>query len=92
VLHSLTPQQLSLLRNKHHALSVYTLPQSQASCAMLMLCSTDAADFFDGKHFVLRGASSVTNPAVRRDSFRNFYQKQYPHVFAKFRLCYDAAS
>lgn len=49
-----------------------------------------SADFFDGKHYVLRGASAVTHPAMRRDSFRNFYQKQYPYVFAKFRLCFDA--
>ena len=54
--------------------------------------SCRCTDFFDGKHFVLRGASSVTDPAMRRDSFRNFYQKQYPHVFAKFRLCYNAAA
>ena len=59
---------------------------------MLTARSAAAADFFDGKHFVLRGASSVTDPAMRRDSFRNFYQKQYPYVFAKFRLCYNAAA
>lgn len=51
--------------------------------------SSAIADFFDGKHYVLRGASAVTHPAVRRDSFRNFYQRQYPYVFAKFRLCFD---
>ncbi len=50
-----------------------------------------AADFFDGKHFVLRGSSSVTHPAAARDSFRNFYQRAYPYVFAKFRLAYDPA-
>jgi len=40
---------------------------------------------------VLRGSSPVTPPPMRRDSFRNYYQKAYPFVFAKFRLCFDAA-
>ncbi|KAK9840881.1 hypothetical protein WJX84_009262, partial [Apatococcus fuscideae] len=46
-----------------------------------------SADFFDGKHFVMKGSAPCTHPALVRDSFRNFYQKQYPYVFAKFRLC-----
>lgn len=46
-----------------------------------------SADFFDGKHYVLKGSAPCTHPALVRDSFRNFYQKQYPYVFAKFRLC-----
>ena len=44
-----------------------------------------SADFFDAKHFVLRGSSPVTHPSVCRDSFRNFYQSNYPFVFSKFR-------
>ena len=44
-----------------------------------------SADFFDGKHCVLRGSSPVTHPSVCRDSFRNFYQANYPFVFSKFR-------
>lgn len=48
-----------------------------------------STDFFDGKHFVLRGSSSVTHETVTRDSFRNFYQRLYPYVFAKFRLAFD---
>lgn len=43
-------------------------------------------DFFDGCHFVLKGSSPYTHPSLRRDSFRNFYQKHYPYVLAKFRL------
>lgn len=43
-------------------------------------------DFFDGKHFVLKGASWATHPLVVRPSFRNFYQSRYPYVFSKFRL------
>jgi ergothioneine biosynthesis protein EgtB len=42
-------------------------------------------DFFDGKHFVLKGASWATAADLIRPSFRNWYQAHYPHVFAKFR-------
>ena len=45
-----------------------------------------STDFFDGKHYVLKGSSPYTDPAMTRPSFRNFYQAQYPYVFAKFRL------
>ena len=46
-----------------------------------------SADFFDDKHFVLKGSAPNTHPCLVRDSFRNFYQSQYPYVFAKFRCC-----
>ncbi|KAI5060176.1 hypothetical protein GOP47_0025114 [Adiantum capillus-veneris] len=46
-----------------------------------------SSDFFDGQHFVLKGSSPATHPALIRDSFRNFYQRQYRYVFAKFRCC-----
>lgn len=42
-------------------------------------------DFFDGKHFVIKGASWATAAELLRPSFRNWYQAHYPHVFAKFR-------
>jgi ergothioneine biosynthesis protein EgtB len=42
-------------------------------------------DFFDGKHFVLKGGSWATASELLRPSFRNWYQAHYPHVFAKFR-------
>jgi len=42
-------------------------------------------DFFDGKHFVLKGASWATSSDLVRPSFRNWYQAHYPYVFAKFR-------
>jgi ergothioneine biosynthesis protein EgtB len=42
-------------------------------------------DFFDGKHFVLKGASWATATDLLRPSFRNWYQAHYPYVFAKFR-------
>ncbi|HEV8227981.1 MAG TPA: SUMF1/EgtB/PvdO family nonheme iron enzyme [Methylomirabilota bacterium] len=44
-----------------------------------------SADFFDGKHFVLKGASWATGAELVRRSFRNWYQAHYPYVFAKFR-------
>jgi formylglycine-generating enzyme required for sulfatase activity len=44
-----------------------------------------SADFFDGKHFVLKGASWATAAGLVRRSFRNWFQAHYPYVFAKFR-------
>jgi formylglycine-generating enzyme required for sulfatase activity len=46
-------------------------------------------DFFDGKHFVLKGASWATAAELLRPSFRNWYQVHYPYVFAKFRCVSD---
>lgn len=46
-------------------------------------------DFFDGKHFVVKGASWATEAALLRPSFRNWYQAHYPYVFAKFRCVSD---
>ncbi|KAH9532618.1 hypothetical protein CY35_18G007800 [Sphagnum magellanicum] len=46
-----------------------------------------SSDFFNSSHYVLKGASPLTHPKMWRDSFRNFYQQQYPFVFAKFRCC-----
>ena len=45
-------------------------------------------DFFDGKHFVVKGASWATDRQLLRPSFRNWYQAHYPYMFAKFR-CVD---
>ena len=44
-----------------------------------------SADFFDGRHFVLLGASWATDEALLRPSFRNWFQPHYPYVFSKFR-------
>ena len=44
-----------------------------------------SADFFDGSHYVLLGASWATDEALLRPSFRNWFQPHYPYVFAKFR-------
>jgi len=44
-----------------------------------------SADFFDGKHYVLKGGSWATADELVRPSFRNWFQAHYPYVFAKFR-------
>jgi formylglycine-generating enzyme required for sulfatase activity len=44
-----------------------------------------SADFFDGKHYVLKGGSWATAAELVRPSFRNWFQAHYPYVFAKFR-------
>ena len=46
-----------------------------------------SSDFFDGKHYVVKGASSFTGKSNQRLSFRNWYQGNYPYVHAKFRIC-----
>ena len=44
-----------------------------------------SADFFDGQHYVMKGASSATASALVRRSFRNWFRGNYPYVYAKFR-------
>ncbi|HLI98030.1 MAG TPA: SUMF1/EgtB/PvdO family nonheme iron enzyme [Candidatus Baltobacteraceae bacterium] len=44
-----------------------------------------SADFFDGKHFVIKGASPVTARELIRPSFRNWFYADYPYMYAKFR-------
>jgi gamma-glutamyl hercynylcysteine S-oxide synthase len=44
-----------------------------------------SADFFDGKHFVMKGGSAQTAACMLRRSFRNWFQPHYPHVYAGFR-------
>jgi gamma-glutamyl hercynylcysteine S-oxide synthase len=44
-----------------------------------------SADFFDGKHYVMKGASPVTAAALIRRSLRNWFYDDYPYMFAKFR-------
>jgi ergothioneine biosynthesis protein EgtB len=51
-----------------------------------------SADFFDGKHHVLKGASWATADELVRPSFRNWFQAHYPYVFAKFRCVSDAGA
>jgi gamma-glutamyl hercynylcysteine S-oxide synthase len=48
-----------------------------------------SADFFDGLHFVLKGASPVTPAALVRTSFRNWFQDQYRYAYTAFRCARD---
>lgn len=45
-----------------------------------------SAPFFDGHHFVLKGASPLTAKKLARPSFRNWFRPAYPYVYATFRL------
>lgn len=45
-----------------------------------------SADFFDGRHYVMKGGSARTAAPLLRRSFRNWFQRHYPYVYAKFRL------
>ena len=44
-----------------------------------------SADFFDGQHYVMKGASPATARELVRRSFRNWFRPNYPYVYAKFR-------
>jgi iron(II)-dependent oxidoreductase len=44
-----------------------------------------SADFFDGKHFVMKGGSSRTAACMLRPTFRNWFQAHYQYVYAGFR-------
>ncbi|HEY6085713.1 MAG TPA: SUMF1/EgtB/PvdO family nonheme iron enzyme [Nitrospira sp.] len=44
-----------------------------------------SARFFDGQHYVLKGASSRTDALLLRRSFRNWFRPNFPYVYAGFR-------
>jgi gamma-glutamyl hercynylcysteine S-oxide synthase len=44
-----------------------------------------SADFFDGKHYVMKGGSARTAACMLRPSFRNWFQAHYQNVYAGFR-------
>ncbi len=44
-----------------------------------------SADFFDGKHFVMKGGSARTAACMLRPTFRNWFQGHYQYVYAGFR-------
>ena len=48
-----------------------------------------SADFFDGEHVVMKGASPVTSSRLVRPSFRNWFRARYPYVYATFRCVRD---
>ncbi|MGB2816170.1 MAG: SUMF1/EgtB/PvdO family nonheme iron enzyme [Burkholderiaceae bacterium] len=43
-------------------------------------------DFFDGEHWVLKGASPRTARCLLRRSFRNWFRPDYPFAYSTFRL------
>lgn len=51
-----------------------------------------SADFFDKKHFVIKGASARTAFRLTRKSFRNWFQPHYPHIYAGFRCVERSAT
>jgi len=44
-----------------------------------------SADFFDGEHMVMKGASPATARELIRPTFRNWFRPRYPYVYATFR-------
>jgi ergothioneine biosynthesis protein EgtB len=50
-----------------------------------------SADFFDGDHFVMKGASPATARELLRPTFRNWFRGRYPYMYATFRCAKDRA-
>jgi iron(II)-dependent oxidoreductase len=44
-----------------------------------------STDFFDGKHWVMKGGSFATTKSLLRRSVRNWFRGNYPYVYATFR-------
>ena len=44
-----------------------------------------SANFFDNKHYVIKGGSPRTAACFLRRSFRNWFQRRYQYVYAGFR-------
>jgi ergothioneine biosynthesis protein EgtB len=51
-----------------------------------------SADFFDGEHFVVKGASPATSRELLRPTFRNWFRACYPYVYASFRCAADTGA
>ncbi len=49
-----------------------------------------SADFFDGEHIIMKGASPVTAKELLRPTFRNWFRARYPYVYATFRCARDS--
>jgi formylglycine-generating enzyme required for sulfatase activity len=47
-----------------------------------------SANFFDNEHYVLKGGSARTAARLLRRSFRNWFRRDYPYLYGKFR-CVD---
>ncbi len=44
-----------------------------------------SANFFDGRHYVMKGGSARTAACLLRRSFRNWFQPHYQYIYAGFR-------
>jgi len=44
-----------------------------------------SANFFDGQHYVVKGASPRTAAGLLRRTFRNWFQGHYPYIYGAFR-------
>ncbi len=44
-----------------------------------------SANFFDGKHFVIKGGAARTAACMLRPTFRNWFQSHYQYVYSGFR-------
>lgn len=44
-----------------------------------------SANFFDNRHYVMKGGSARTAACLLRRSFRNWFQPHYPYIYAGFR-------
>jgi iron(II)-dependent oxidoreductase len=51
-----------------------------------------SADFFDGEHLVMKGASPATAHELLRPTFRNWFRARYPYVYATFRCVTNTPS
>jgi gamma-glutamyl hercynylcysteine S-oxide synthase len=51
-----------------------------------------SADFFDGKHFVMKGGSARTAACMLRRTFRNWFQPHYQYMYAGFRCVSRSSS
>ena len=50
-----------------------------------------SSNFFDDEHNVIKGASPRTAARLLRSSFRNWFRRDYPYVYATFRCVTEAA-
>jgi len=44
-----------------------------------------SANFFDNRHYVMKGGSPRTAACLLRRSFRNWFQTRYPYIYTGFR-------
>lgn len=51
-----------------------------------------SADFFDGQHLVMKGASPATAIDLLRPTFRNWFRPRYPYVYATLRCVKDVST